>query len=94
MNATTEVVQHKRFVTDTTDDLLTSIISLREDSRFLNIYEWLKSTETKAGDAYLWSSDSERALRQGRLQMVTVICNIIDESLDKMQEFRANQQKE
>jgi len=87
----TKVVQHGFLLAPVNDDLMTSIISLKNDPRFTAFYEWLKASEKKVGDAYLWAKEPEMNTCQGRLQIVTVILKTIDESLDKMQEFKTNQ---
>ena len=94
MNINRNVVQHQKIVEATTDDLLTAIISLKDDVRFNQIYEWLETSKKKVGDACLWEvKEPEKTILQGRLQMLTVILETIDEALDKMQTFRVNQQK-
>ncbi len=94
INQKTNVVEHspKGIMADTTEELLASIISLKDDTRFNAFIEWLNASKERCDKNLLWTvTEPNKTIIQGNDQVITTILITISDSLDKVKEFRINQ---
>jgi len=58
--------------------------NLGENQYFKALVAWLENTKKEGEKKYLWASEPEKTLWQGRLQMITEILDEKDSALEKL----------